>query len=271
MFEADKREFAAILQGTMETYNRPISPAALGIWWNALVSYDLSAVQAAFHRHITDPDQGRFPPTPAAIIGQMPDSVAVMSADEAWGLVIESLDERNTVVLTDLMMEASLGCGEVWEYDKVGAHMMFKAAYERLATAARIQGRQPVWQVSLGWDKDGRAPAVEQAVAMGRLTHEQARQYLPAPAPTADGQALAGLLTGNVVSMPVSDNVKDRLAEIKAVLAGRPSAHAGEDEAKARREAFEKRRQQALDFLKSRYDHEEVMAFAEECKSEVAA
>jgi hypothetical protein len=253
VFEADKREFAAILQGTMETYNRPISPAALGIWWNALVSYDLSAVQAAFHRHITDPDQGRFPPTPAAIIGQMPDSVAVMSADEAWGLVIESMDERNTVVLTDLMMEASLGCGEVWEYDKVGARMMFKAAYERLATMARMTGRKPQWQVSLGWDKDGRAPAIQRAVAAGRLTHEAAKQFLPAPAMTADGQALAGLLTGKVVNLPLSDDIKARLAEVRAILAGGARPADAPTHAQERQETIEARQREAMEYLKSRH------------------
>ncbi len=218
MFETDKREFAVILQGTMETYNRPISPAALGIWWNALSNYDLGSVQAAFHRHITDPDQGRFPPTPAAIIGQMPDSVAVMGADEAWGLVIEAMDERNTVVLTDLMMEASSGCAEMWECDKIGARMMFKSAYDRLAAMARMTGRKPQWQVSLGWDQDGRYPAIQQAVAAGRLTHEAAKHYLPAPAITQQGQAIAGLLTGNVVSLPQSDQILRRLDALRASL-----------------------------------------------------
>lgn len=248
MFEADKREFAVILQGTMETYNRPISPAALGIWWNALVSYDLGSVQAAFHRHITDPDQGRFPPTPAAIIGQMPDSVAVMSADEAWGLVVEAMDERNTVVLTDLMMEASSGCAEVWEYDKVGARMMFKAAYDRLATMARMTDRKPQWQVSLGWDQEGRAPAIQQAVAAGRLTHDAAKQFLPAPAMTPDGQALAGLLTGKVVDLPKNSAALERLAALRASL----NRDQGPSQTQSRQSMIDDRKQDAMEYVRSR-------------------
>jgi len=250
MFDIDKRAFADILRGTMETYNRPISPAALGIWWNVLASYDLGAVQAAFHRHITDPDQGRFPPTPAAIVAQMGDAAGVIGADEAWSLVIEAMDEAATVVVTDLMLEA-LSVSQAraqWQYDKVGARMAFKSAYDRLMGVARIQGRKPVWQVSVGWDAERRADAVRLAMEGGRLTTDQARRFLPPPDITSEGQAIVGLLAGKVVDLPQDDVTRERLAALRASLA-RISATANPKSGSARKAAIEAKRSEVTAFL----------------------
>ncbi len=250
MYDTDKRDFVDLLQGTMETYHRPITPAALRIWWAALVSYDLAELQAAFHRHITDPDQGRFPPTPAAIVAQMVDATGVIGADEAWSLVIGAMDEAATVILTDLMLEA-LAVSQArtqWQYDKVGARMAFKSAYDRLIGIARIQGRKPIWQVSAGWDAERRADAVRLAMEGGRLTHDQARRYLAPPDSTAEGQAIAGLITGKVVELP--DNAtRERLAALRASLASKAT---GPNPVQVRKDQIALRKREALEFIESR-------------------
>ena len=250
MFDADKRDFVDLLQGTMETYHRPITPAALRIWWGALVSYDLAELQAAFHRHITDPDQGRFPPTPAAIVAQMADAAGAIGADEAWSLVIGAMDEDATVVLTDLMLEA-LAVSQArtqWQYDKVGARMAFKSAYDRLVGEARIQGRKPIWQVSAGWDAERRADAVRLAMEGGRLTHDQARGYLPPPDTTAEGQAIAGLITGKVVELP-DEATRERLAALRASLASKAT---GPNPVQVRKDQIALRKREALELIESR-------------------
>ena len=247
MYDTDKRDFVDLLQGTMETYHRPITPAALRIWWAALVSYDLAELQAAFHRHITDPDQGRFPPTPAAIVAQMADAAGAIGADEAWSLVIGAMDEDATVVLTDLMLEA-LAVSQArtqWQYDKVGARMAFKSAYDRLIGIARIQGRKPIWQVSAGWDAERRADAVRLAMEGGRLTHDQARRYLAPPDSTAEGQAIAGLITGKVVELP-DDATRERLSALRASLVRTSGTANPKSERQA---AIETKRSEVLAFL----------------------
>lgn len=253
MRDADKPTFARVLGGTLEVYQRNLTEAAASIWWQALKHYDLEAVRTAFQHHLTDPDQGRFPPTPAAIIAHIPQVAAVMSADEAWGLCVASFDERETVVVTDLMLDAlrASNAGETWTYDKVGARMAFKSAYDRLASQARVTGRAPTWQVSLGWDEGSRRLAIEAAIVAGHLTHEQAQGYLPAPEATTAGQALAGLLTGKVVPIPQDDATKARLEALRASLARK---HQGASEAQARREDIEARRREALDYLRYRQE-----------------
>jgi len=108
-----------------------------------------------------------------------------------------------------------------WQYDKVGARMAFKSAYDRLMGIARIQGRKPIWQVSAGWDAERRADAVRLAMEGGRLTHDQARRYLPPPATTLEGQAIAGLITGKVVELP-DEATRERLAALRASLKHHP-------------------------------------------------
>lgn len=251
MFDADKPTFARVLGGTLEIYQRNLTDSAASIWWQALKGYDLEAVRAAFQSHLTDPDQGRFSPTPAAIIAHMPQVTALTSADEAWGLCVASFDERETVVLTDLMLEAlqASNAGELWEYDKVGARVAFRVAYERLTTQARATGRTPTWQVSLGWDQAGRKVALEAAVFAGYLTQEQVQGYLPAPEATSAGQAIAGLLTGKVVDLPQDDATKARLEGLRAMLQRKPAASS---EAQERREEIEARRREALEYISAR-------------------
>jgi hypothetical protein len=41
------------------------------IWWRALCKYSLEQVIAGFEAHITDPQEGKFPPKPAHIIGHI--------------------------------------------------------------------------------------------------------------------------------------------------------------------------------------------------------
>lgn len=41
------------------------------IWWRALCKYPLEQVIAGFEAHITDPEEGKFPPKPAHIIGHI--------------------------------------------------------------------------------------------------------------------------------------------------------------------------------------------------------
>ena len=85
--------------------------------------------------------------------------------------------------------------------DKVGARMSFLSAYDRLVETARREGKPVKWSLSIGYDLQRRALAVEQAVLLQRLPAPVGQQLLAdlreqgVPV-SQDGAAIAGLLTG---------------------------------------------------------------------------
>ena len=97
--------------------------------------------------------------------------------------------------------------------DKVGARMAFISAYERLVQTARGDARPVNWHVSIGFDANRRIEAITGAVQMQRISHEHGQKYLADlnVVPIAsDGMAIAGLLTGKVVtpSPSIRQNLK---------------------------------------------------------------
>lgn len=247
MNDTDKAVFTQILAGTLECYGRAVTPSAIGMWWAALARYDMREVRLAFTRYVQDPEQGRYPPTPAGILAQMTGAGLWIGADEAWALCLESFDEAATVCLTDVILEARSAAQPVWATgDKIGARVAFRAAYERIVQTRRMEGRAARWQLSVGWDADRREQAARAAVAAGRLSHEAIAGYLPGPEITPEGRAIAGLLTGESVELPTggSETTRRRLAELRASLSGRRTD--GPSAAQVERERFEAVRAQAL-------------------------
>lgn len=150
--------------------------------------------------------------------------------EEAWSIALSSLDERETVAWTREISEAMASCSALMESrDKVAARMAFLQAYDRLVLEARRLKRPTEWSLSIGQDVDRRLVCLEDSVRLGRLTQKQLAGYsrvaLPAPEPeTADGQAIAGLLTGPARGGLPSEEVRRRLEEIrKSIKATRSS------------------------------------------------
>lgn len=249
----DKRPFAELLSDVAEVYGKPpLTKTKLQAYWSVLEKYPLKAIESARDLHLADPDRGRFMPMPADLVNKVREiidrSTGRPSADEAWALALQAADEEDTVVWTDEIAQAYGAASEILiAGDKIGARMAFRAAYERIV---RDSVGPAKWQVSLGHDPERREAAIAKAVQVGRLSHEQAARFLPAPEITADGQAIAGLLTGKVVDMPASDATIDRLREIRAAIGqrGKPEAEAvkitQDDEAQAL-EKLEKAKKEA--------------------------
>lgn len=167
VIESDKAEFAEMVTAAMEIHGREPSAMALRLWWRTLDGYSLGDVREAFGSYLSDPDSGRFPPTPAAIIGHMNPGQRHPCADEAWAMCLESFDEAATVCVTPQIMESRAVAQPVMEAgDQIGARMAFRAAYERMV---RGSSAGPSWELSLGHDPDMRARAAEAAVRAGRL------------------------------------------------------------------------------------------------------
>ncbi|KXX64197.1 hypothetical protein [Marichromatium gracile] len=250
----EKHEFGELLVGLLELYGRQITPAAAGLWWGAFERHPLGEVRAAFSRYTQDPEQGRYPPTPAAVLGCLPSAVSRPGADEAWALALASLDEEASVCTNDEIQEAANAAKAVWDEtaDKVGARMAFKSVYERVVSERRLEGRTPTWRLSLGWNQGKRAGAVEEAVRRGLISREAAARHLPPPEPEGAAAAVAGLLSGSttVVPFPGGDEpTRRRLAELREAIAS--AGRRAEPEGPSRAETIVARKRAALAALEA--------------------
>lgn len=109
----------------------------------------------------------------------LPSASQHLGVESAWAAVSSGLrDERISIVWTDEMREAFFVARPLAD-DPVQARMAFKESYGALINRAISQGQTPKWSVSLGDNKDGRADAVRDAVARGRITQEQGVKLLP--------------------------------------------------------------------------------------------
>ena len=247
----EKREFGELLMGLLELYGRQVTPSAAGLWWGAFERYPLAEVRTAFSRYTQDPEQGRYPPTPAAVIACLPSqtTTARLTADEAWAQALAVFDETASVCTTDEILEAVASASPVWELgDKIGARMAFKSAYERITSDRRLSGIAPTWRLSLGWDVARRERVVLEAMDRGLITQTQAQQHLPPPEPVGPAAAIAGLLTGasNVVEFPGDAKARAHLARLREALAAGQDGRREQDPV-AERESFERKRQEAMD------------------------
>ena len=126
MKSTDKAAFGITLTGHLqEVYEKTVTPALLSVWFASLQPYELAAVQAAFERYITDPNDCRFPPKPGDIIRHIESASADdgrPGADEAWGMLLRLVnDERETGVLTDEMRIVWTACQPILDRgDEVG-------------------------------------------------------------------------------------------------------------------------------------------------------
>lgn len=161
--------------------------------------------------------------TQQAIIERIEQEDGRPGANEAWGIAINSFDEYQTVVMNDEIGEAIAAARPIMQSgDDVGARMAFRDTYERVVRSNRANGvRAPKWYPSLGIDPLGRVDAIKAAEDRGLLTHAQAAAYLTAPMTAeeqAKGLAIAGLLTGEPVSIPNDPEFKKRLGDVLAIL-----------------------------------------------------
>lgn len=210
----EQAQLAGAICATAETLGQTISPGAAALMAEDLAVYPAQLIREALkacRRELA----GRL--TLAAVIQRIDAADGRPGRDEAWSIALAATDEFDTAVLTQeirLALPAALPILRVG--DKIGARMAFLATYERLVQQARAEGAPVTWSVSVGYDAQRRLEAVELAERMGRITSEVAQEHrrrLALEAPSGDGLALAGLLTGNTA--PASLDVKARLDGIR--------------------------------------------------------
>lgn len=172
------RELIQAIAVTAELCGRTFSPEAAAVFVSDLVPYPEAQILGALVRCRKEV---RGVLTLQDVISRLDDGRP--GAEEAWAML--PMREEQSAVWTAEMSQAFgvalplINAGEV-----VPARMAFKETYLRMVSQARDKGVPVQWHVSLGHDPRGRAPVLEQAVAAGRLSYEDAKSYVPTlPAP----------------------------------------------------------------------------------------
>lgn len=168
-----------LVYATAEVLGHELRPAAAVLMADDLAGYPFEEIRRALARCRAEL-HGKL--TLAAIIDRLPSANAHLLPNEAWALALRSLDEQETVVWTPQIARA-LGVAKpvLSGGDQVGGRMAFLAAYERELEAAKAEGRQPVWQVSLGHDQQRRTMVLNEAVSAGKLPAPKVAHLLPPP------------------------------------------------------------------------------------------
>ncbi|MFJ2319221.1 hypothetical protein [Pseudomonas sp. NPDC087817] len=208
---------AAAICATAEAMGQEMNPGTAAMMAEDLCAYSVPTVKAAL-KACRFEVKGKL--AMADILQRVQSSDGRPGKDEAWSIALSGHDESETVVLTTEIQQAMTAAAPILRVgDKVGARMAFMSAYERLVTQARAQAIPTSWNVSLGHDPVRRVTAIESAVRMQLITHQAGAQYLTdlriAPV-TSDGQAIAGLLTGNAVE--ASPRLREKLAVVRSIV-----------------------------------------------------
>ena len=207
------------IAATAELTGTELSEAALLVFEADLAGYPEADVLAALTRCRREL-RGRL--TIADVLDRMSTAGGHPTANEAWAMVLASLDEAETVVWTDQVAEAAAVARPILEAgDEVGARMAFRDAYERIV---RERADEPRWFPSLGRDAGRREAALDRAVADGRLRREHVDGLLPPPI-NAKGHVIAGLLSGDISApMPRDPEFRMRISALLRQLHGDQAA-----------------------------------------------
>lgn len=108
MREEEKPQFAVLITGIGEMYDKSFNPFLLELYWNVLKSYSFEEVKNGVNRYLANADVGMFFPKPADII-------AVIEGDSktqallAWTKVmsaIKMVGMYNSIVFDDALIHA---------------------------------------------------------------------------------------------------------------------------------------------------------------------
>lgn len=222
------------LAATAELLGHELSPTAAALMVRDLSVYPMDVLGRALARVRTE-HTGKL--TPKAIIDRIDEVAGRPTANEAWAMAMSAQDERNTVVWTQEASDAWAIAKPIADSgDMVGARMAFIAAYDRLVRTAREERRMPVVTVSLGWDEQLRAVALEKAVKAGYLSDEAALEYAPQQSALTWVDSVK-LLTGDVQPGHLATpEQREKLRQLRDELAAKSARRAEESAARAKAE-----------------------------------
>jgi len=98
--------------------------------------------------------------------------------NEAWAKM--PIHEDDSVVWTKQMKEAFfIALPLIENRDLVAARVTFLEKYKKLLSEAMDKNELPEWELSLGFDKSKRAPAVKEALKLKLIDESKASELLP--------------------------------------------------------------------------------------------
>ena len=149
-------------------YEKKVTKQLVQTYVDVLEPRDLDLCATAIKTHMTN---SVYFPKPADIINLLEEDDA-SGVESAWNQALASQlwDERLTVILPKAIFRSFPF--SVWP-DRVAARMAFKEAYP---DKLKEYGNQV--EVSLGFDTDGRLPAIQSAVNAGLLEYAHAQHLL---------------------------------------------------------------------------------------------
>ncbi len=261
MIASDKPKFANIMFGLGEYFGKQITQPVIDIYWRVLENYDLRAIDRAVSVILSNPEALPFMPKANEIIAAMPSEAGLqwLSADEAWAHVVSAHDEKNSVVFpSDEAQKAWHQAAQPIfnQRDQSPARMAFRAAYDRLVSQAKAEGRRPSAEPSFGSEPSGRQVAIDDAVRRGWLTIDSPKipeEFRIAAQPITDtGRLLAGMVTGETAGLPEPKvDVAKRIREMMKAVNAKKSPEEIKAEADALKRAdMERRRQEAKEALR---------------------
>jgi hypothetical protein len=224
---SDKDQLIDALCLTAEAMGNVITPSVAMMMADDLSDYSLPELGRALCACRRE-NKGRL--TVADVIQHCQTEDGRPGKDEAWSIGLDSSDEYGTAIMTWEIQQAMASAKIILdEGDQVGARMAFISTYERLVRESRQINRPVDWIVSLGFDKDRRASAIQQAVQLNRIPQIEADRHLSRlqlSAPSQTSQAIAGLITGKIVKpkeehrqkfMSLKDIVRQRAEALAAM------------------------------------------------------
>jgi hypothetical protein len=233
------RQIVEQLAATAETMGQEVTGTALAIMAEDLSRFNHEDVMSGLVRVRRECTRM----TLAAIIERMPNMWP--GANEAWAAFPK--DEADSGVVTGEALRAWGIALSLWEHgDKIGARMAFIDAYRREVSQAATA--QPVWTVTIGHDVTGREHVIRRGIEQGKIEADKAQHLIPQERYDDHGHVV-GLITGKVSNLPVDNDTRARLGEIKAMIEKTKSEQKAREQAERRATIAmrEKERQRQLE------------------------
>jgi len=242
----DRERFNDLIRTLCKPYRLELDATDFDIWWVVLNEFPFEAIEASVVQYLKT---GKYAPKPADLYTAILDRYRSLwwSPDEAWVHALKAADEDETVVWTN---EAATAFGEariaLERGDEFGARAAFIKAYQRLVEGAIEDRRVPEYTVSLGFDRQRRINAIQQAKAQGSLPADRANRLLAenSQGMKEDARAIVGLITGNVVEHPSAN--AQRLADLMRETLAKVDAEEAEEKAQMAADALREQRRQAM-------------------------
>ncbi len=237
--------------------NQALSEIALDIFLDDVDGYSFVSVMTAI-RNARKQAKGRI--SIGDIMQHLDNLDGRPSSEEAWATASQSLDEYTTIVWTTETAEAFGVASPLLDIgDKFNAAKAFKEKYDSLVSDNRLNQKPIAWMANVGTDNGSRQHVIQQAIAEGKFSKEQATHLLPDHKPVKNGDyaAIKSTVAAMIENKGVIGEPLARTEELKT------SAQILSDRIAALKKAAQIEEKPLLDGAKSKRDTMAVFEDAE--------